>query len=207
MAAETRLDLQTSQYKLSVNSAARGRGGFGRGFPGCGGGRDGFGRGFGGRGGDNGSSSGSKPICQLCKKMGHTMLHCWKRFDRNFTGEEKVTNNTEHPSYNVDPAWYSDTGAIDHIISQLDKLVVGEKYIEQDHIHAANGGGLHISHVGQSTLFTPHRDLSLKNILYVPSSQRNLVFIHRFTRDNHVFVEYHPYVFFVKDPITRNVLL
>jgi hypothetical protein len=25
--------------------------------------------------------------------------------------------------------------------------------------------------------------------------------------DNHVFVEYHPYVFFAKDPITRNVLL
>jgi hypothetical protein len=66
---------------------------------------------------------------------------------------------------------------------------------------------MHISHIGQSTLFTPHRNLSLKNVLHVPSSQQNLVSIHRFTHDNHVFVEYHPYVFFVQDPIMRKVLL
>jgi hypothetical protein len=98
-------------------------------------------------------------------------------------------------------------GATDHITSELDKLVVMEKYMGQEQIHGANGGGMRITHVGQSTLFTPRRNLSLKNVLHVLSSQRNLVFIHRFTRDNHVFIEYHPYVFLVKDPLTRKVLL
>jgi Zn-dependent M28 family amino/carboxypeptidase len=64
-----------------------------------------------------------------------------------------------------------------------------------------------IAHVGQSTLFTPHHNLSLKNVLHVHSSQRNLVSIHRFTHDNHVFVEYHHYVFLFKDPFTRKVFL
>jgi hypothetical protein len=76
-----------------------------------------------------------------------------------------------------------------------------------EQIHAANGGGMRITHVGQSTLFTPHQNLSLKNVLHVPSSQGNLVSIHWVTRDNLVFVEYHPYVFLVKHPLMRKVLL
>jgi hypothetical protein len=42
--------------------------------------------------------------------------------DRNFTGEDKSVNNAEHNGYNVDTAWYSDTGATNHITSELDKL-------------------------------------------------------------------------------------
>jgi hypothetical protein len=66
---------------------------------------------------------------------------------------------------------------------------------------------MQIIHVGNSTLHTPSRDLFLKNVLHVPSSKKNLVSIHRFTRDNHVFIEYHPYFFLVKDPSTKKVLL
>jgi hypothetical protein len=187
-----------------VNSATRGHGNY-RGSGG--GGRGGFGHGFGHRGGENGSSSGPKLVHHLCKKTGHTVLRCWKRFDKNFSSEEKAVNTAEGPAYNIDTAWYLDIGAIDHITSELDKLTVREKYTGQEQIHAVNGGRMWITHVGEYTLFTPHRNLSLKNVLHVPSSQRNLVFIHRFTRDNHVFVEYHPYIFLVKDPLTGNMLL
>jgi hypothetical protein len=101
LVAEARLELQhASQYQSSssMNFASRGRGG----------GRGGFGHGFGSRG-EPVSSSAPKPVCQLCKKTGHTMLQCWKHFDRNYTGEDKSVNNADGPGYNVDPAWYSDT--------------------------------------------------------------------------------------------------
>jgi hypothetical protein len=82
-----------------------------------------------------------------------------------------------------------------------------EKYTGGEQIHTTNGRGMRITHVGNSTLYTPYRIISLKNVMHVPSSNKNLVSIHRFTRDNHVFVEYHPYFFLVKDPDTRKVFL
>jgi hypothetical protein len=146
-------------------------------------------------------------VCQLCKKTGHTVLRCWKRFERNYTGEERVANSAEGHGYNVDPAWYLDMGAIDHVTNEFDKLAVRERYTEQEQIHIANGGSMQITHIVKSTLHTPSHDLILKNVLYVPSSCKNLVSIHCFIRDNHVFVEYHPYFFLVKDPATRRILL
>jgi hypothetical protein len=116
-------------------------------------------------------------------------------------------NNIEAPRYNVDLAWYSNTGATDHITSELDKLVVRERYTRQEQIHTANGGGMQILHIGQSAFYTPSRTFLLKNVLHVPSSHKNLVSIHRFTQDNCVFVEFHPYFFSVKDPFTWRVLL
>jgi hypothetical protein len=83
LATKVRLELQSSQqYQSSVNSAACGRGGYHGGGrqgegggrrQGKGGGRGSFGHGFGGHG-DHGSSSGTKLMCQLCKKTGHTVL-------------------------------------------------------------------------------------------------------------------------------------
>jgi hypothetical protein len=150
---------------------------------------------------------GLNPCANCATRLATRCNGAGKCFDRNFIDEEKTTNITKGPKYNVDPAWYSDTGATDHITSELDKLAVREKYNGQEQIHAANDGGMHIAHVGHSTLYTPSRNLALKNILHVPSSQRNLIFIHHFTRDNHVFIEYHPYVFLVKDSFMRKVLL
>jgi hypothetical protein len=108
------------------------------------------------------------------------MTHYWKHFDWNFTDEEKTGNNTNGLGYNVDMTWYSDTGATDHIMIELDKLVVRE-YLGQEQIHAANGRDMQITHVGHSTLSTPYHNLLLKNVLHVPSSTKNLVSIHHFT--------------------------
>nr|XP_051211370.1 cold shock protein 2-like [Lolium perenne] len=52
----------------------RGGGGHGRPNQGCGGG--------------NGAGSGaSRPICQICKKVGHIALRCYNRFDHAYGGE------------------------------------------------------------------------------------------------------------------------
>jgi histone deacetylase 1/2 len=57
------------------------------------------------------------------------------------------------------------------------------------------------------SLKPPSKSLHLKDVLLVPHTTKNLVSIHRFTRDNHVFVEFHPFYFYVKDQATRRVLL
>jgi hypothetical protein len=58
------------------------------------------------------------------------------------------------------------------------------------HVHATNGEGMFITHIGQSTIFTPSHPLHLKNILHVPSIECNLVSIKNFTLYNNVFFEF-----------------
>lgn len=112
------------------------------------------------------------------------------------------------PSYPIDSSWYMDTGATDHLTSELGKLTSHEPYQGHDKIHTANGAGMHISHIGQASLLTStSRQLQLSNVLRVPSVTRNLLSVPRLTYDNNVAVEFHPFYFFVKDRATHDVLL
>jgi hypothetical protein len=206
--------------KSSANSAARGRGGR-RGSPGNYRGGRGGGRGYaqghgqghqqGGRGGGRrgGSNKGSGKdrdvICQICGKSGHPAYRCWHRYSEDEEEEEERGANAA--SYGVDTNWYSDTGATDHITGELEKLTMKEKYNGREKIHAANGTGMDISHVGHAFVNSPSKQLHLRNVLHVPSAKKNLVSIHRLTLDNNVYVEFHPWYFYVKDLETKKVLL
>jgi hypothetical protein len=75
----------------------------------------------------------------------------------------------------VDTNWYIDIGATDHIIGNLEKLVIHDRYHGKDKIHTANGEGMHISHIGHSSIQTPNHELHLKNILHVPSVTKSLL--------------------------------
>jgi hypothetical protein len=110
-------------------------------------------------------------------------------------------------SYGVDTNWYTDTRASDHVTSELDKLSTKDKYMGKEKIQTASGSGMRIDHVGNSTLKPPARDLHLKNVLLVPSTQKHLLCIHRLTTDNPIFIEYHSHYFLVKDRTMRKVLL
>jgi hypothetical protein len=107
----------------------------------------------------------------------------------------------------VDPSWYADTGATDHLTYNLDKLHMKEQYHGKDHVRTANGAGMRITHIGQSILPTPSHPLHLKDVLHVPSVTRNLLLVKKFTRDNNVFFEFHPWNLCVKDWDTRGILL
>ena len=47
-------------------------------------------------------------------------------------------------SYGVDTNWYMDTAATDHIIGELEKLTVHDKYHGREQVHAANGTGMRL---------------------------------------------------------------
>ena len=74
-------------------------------------------------------------------------------------------------------------------------------------VQAANGTGMRITHVGQSSIPTSTKSLHLKDICRVPSITRNLLSVKRFTTDNNVFFEFHPWYFLIKDRVSREVLL
>jgi hypothetical protein len=59
----------------------------------------------------------------------------------------------------VDTNWYGDTGATDHITGEL---TMKENYHGREQIHAANGQGMSISHVGHAIVNTPHKNYTLK---------------------------------------------
>jgi len=93
------------------------------------------------------------------------------------------------------------------VTSELDRLTVQEKYTGNDKIRTANGAGMNINHIGNAIVRTPHRDLHLNNVLHVPQAKKNLVSVHRLTKDNKVFLEFHPNFFLIKDQVTRKTLL
>jgi hypothetical protein len=143
------------------------------------------------RGYSNRRSNPSSEPCQVCFKKGHTAVNCWHRYDENYVPEERHAAAATS-SYTIDTNWYTDSGATDHITSELEKLSIRDKYNGEDQIHTANGKGMKISHIGDSSVSTSSRNLHLKNILYVPEAKKNLVSVHRLTTDNSAFIEFHP---------------
>jgi hypothetical protein len=147
------------------------------------------------------------PSCinSVAKKY-HTAMECWHRFDESYTQDQKFTNAATN-SYNIDTNWYMDLGATDHITDELEKLFVRNKYQGGDQIHMTSGADMYISDIGHATINTPHRPTKLKNILYVPRTSKNLIFIHLLTFDNSIFIDLHPFFFLIKDYKTKRILL
>ena len=56
-----------------------------------------------------------------------------------------------------------------------------------------------ISHVGQASLLSrTTKTLRLLDVLRVPSVTRSLLSVPKLTRDNNVFVEFHPFLFLLR---------
>jgi hypothetical protein len=135
--------------------------------------------------------------CQICTIHGHPARDCWWRYD-----DDRGKKDANFAAHGVDSNWYYDTGATDHITGELNKLTTHDQYHGEDRVRTAEGTCMHISHIGHSLLRTPHNSFTLNSILHVPSASKNLLSVHRFTLDNHVFIEFHPFFFLIKDQET-----
>jgi hypothetical protein len=51
-----------------------------------------------------------------------------------------------------------------------------EKYHGGDQVHVANGSGMKIDQIGRSFVRTPHTDLTLNDVLYVPQASKKPYF-------------------------------
>jgi hypothetical protein len=174
-------------------------------------GRSRGGRGDRGNGGRNSlakgqNSSGSFGACQICGRSNHNALQCWYRFDQTYQAED----NTKHAAFttnthSADANWYVDTGATYHITNELERLTTKERYIGNGQIQVANGSGLTISHIGNSSIADLGRSLLLKQNPYAHRINRHLMSVRRLAHDNNAFIEFHPHCFFVKER-TMNAL-
>ncbi|WVZ90565.1 hypothetical protein U9M48_036856 [Paspalum notatum var. saurae] len=151
-------------------------------------------------------SSSTTPTITSSAPTAPMTLVPYAKYDGNYVRDQKLVAAATN-SYTIDTAWYTDTGATDHITSELEKLSTRDKYAGNDQIHTANGAGMEIKHIGHSIVPTSTRALHLKNILHVPSAHKNLVSVHRLAKDNSAFLEFHPDHFFIKDQVTKNIIL
>jgi hypothetical protein len=142
----------------------------------------------------------------VCLKEGQGAANCWHRFDADYVPDERNINSAIG-SYGIDTNWYTDTGATDHVISNLEQLTMHDKYNGTEQIRTASGAGMNISHIGHAILRTPSLNLHFNNVLHVPKAKKNLVSVHRFTTDNQAPLEFHPKFFLVKDQATRKILM
>lgn len=83
--------------------------------------------------------------------------------------------------------WYTDTGATDHITSNVNNLTLRFDYHWSDRVSFGNGAGLRISHTGSSSISTPTARFHLSNILHVPHMAASLISVHRFASYNNQF--------------------
>ncbi|KAG9131502.1 hypothetical protein Leryth_024146 [Lithospermum erythrorhizon] len=65
----------------------------------------------------------SKPraVCQICFEPGHTALKCFQRFNQGVSADSNSSKATliATPSSIQDPSWYVDSGASNHLTSDL----------------------------------------------------------------------------------------
>ncbi|CAM8893629.1 unnamed protein product [Rhodiola kirilowii] len=160
-------------------------------------------------GGSRNQNSGGRfrPKCQICRLFGHDALNCHNRFNEAYNAEEPRSRNAADRRNFNGTHWYMDSGATDHLTSDLERLTVQEKYTGKDQIQMANGTGLSITHIGHTRLAGSNNSLILKNILRVPNISKHLLSVHRLVSDNNVFIEFHPDYFLIKDKTTQTILL
>lgn len=142
--------------------------------------------------------------CNRCG-IGHIPSLCPNR-DPSTVRTRPSANFANHRS-TTSTTWLPDTGANSHVTPDLASLGTSEAYHGDDALHVGNGMGLPNVHIGSTHISSPHKTLSLSNILHVPQIQRNLLSVQKFCLDNHVFFEFHPFFFCVKDISTRTTLL
>jgi hypothetical protein len=147
----------------------------------------------------------SRPICQLCGKIGHTTPRCYQRPDPALAAPSPSAYSNAQayyssPSLPPGENWYPDTAATLHMTNSLQNLnLYAEEYTGQDQIRIENCTGLPILHSGSTSLSLSNHPFLLQQLLYVPTICKNLLSIHQFALENSVFFEFHSSHFIIKD--------
>ncbi|KAA8539520.1 hypothetical protein F0562_026212 [Nyssa sinensis] len=152
----------------------------------------------------------SRPPYQICHCSGHSAIDCYQRMNYAYEGRippQKLTAMVAFASSNTpSTTWISDSGASNHITSNLTNLALHNAYQGKDHVAVGNGAGLPIAHTGSSKFTCGSSTFALQNILHCPSIAANLLSISQFTQDNNCYFVFYSDCFYVKDVKTGKTL-
>ena len=104
--------------------------------------------------------------------------------------------------------WYADSGASSHVANDVGNLNQKQEYNGTKSLVVSNGEKLNIYHIGHAYLpALNNTNLLLKDILHVPSIEKNLISISQLTSYNDINVIFYSFGYVVKDKVTGQVLL
>uniref|UniRef100_A0A2N9GBG4 Integrase catalytic domain-containing protein n=1 Tax=Fagus sylvatica TaxID=28930 RepID=A0A2N9GBG4_FAGSY len=105
-----------------------------------------------------GKSENSRPLCQICGKLGHQALDCYHRMDFAYQGRHPparlaaMASTSNSSQIQAGETWLTDTGATDHLTSNLDNLTGHTPYQGHDQVAVGNGQAIPIKNVGTENL-------------------------------------------------------
>ncbi|KAM1058752.1 hypothetical protein ACFX2B_023357 [Malus domestica] len=148
--------------------------------------------------------------CQICGKKNHSAKYCHFRNSNPSTQAPTalhVSSSQHHqPSAHPQQFWLTDSGASSHMTADLSNMSLASPYPADETIQTASGAGLSISHIGSSTLHTPLKPLQLNSVLCVPGLSQNLLSVHQLCLDNHCWLIYDAFCFWIQDKATGKIL-
>jgi gag-polypeptide of LTR copia-type len=145
----------------------------------------------------------SRISCQICFKLGHTGKLCYRRYNP----DPEWQPNPRFQAYNAqiishaqptsqatvsnppttdmsNSSWLLDSGANNHVTTDLNNLSSFFEYTGPDKLFTGNGKGLTITHIGSCVLTVSDLSIKLTNMLYVPKFSTNLISISKLIHDN-----------------------
>lgn len=157
---------------------------------------------------NQGNNNQTRPQCQICERFGLIAINCYDRMNTAYEGKiptKKLAAMAASPSQ-ANSTWYTDSGASNHITTDMANLAIQEEYNGSDKVAVGNGSGLCITHSGSSSVVLSNSKFKLNNILHCPKAITNLLSVHQFASDNHCFFVFFPSCFYIKDLKTQKTL-
>lgn len=137
--------------------------------------------------------------CQICGIHGHSARTCSQlQLNGSFGNSNQSSASSSTPRqphahmvsampYNANN-WLLDSGATHHLTTDLNNLALHQPYNGGEEVTIADGTSFPITHTGSALLPTPHRNLTLSDVLYVPNVKKNLSSIYRMCNTNMEFL-------------------
>ncbi|KAI5342688.1 hypothetical protein L3X38_010564 [Prunus dulcis] len=117
-----------------------------------------------------------------------------------------IPHHAHSASQPTDNIWLADSGASNHVTSNMSNLRHSSPYTGSETLRVGDGNSLPISNTGSTILHTSNAKFHLLNVLHTPQVAHNLLSVHKFVSDNHCSLIFDEIGVSIKDNATQRML-